>query len=137
MQLCLKKLPFGQCGSRHLLFEESDPQDLGAMKGLYLSLASESSSMFAGVSARSAGLMRLSALAGGEELPCSAQAEAHAACITAGSGRIDLAIDGPALFLRHADQLADGAGQLLRGNEAVPAGGVVAQLQQGRRQNFL
>lgn len=100
MQLCLKKLPFGQCGSRHLLFEESDPQGLGAMKGLYLSLASESSSMFAGVSARSAGLMRLSALAGGEELPCSAQAEAHAACITAGSGRIDLAIDGPALFLR-------------------------------------
>ncbi len=100
MQLCLKKLPFGQYGSRHLLFEESDPQGLGAMKGLYLSLTSESSSMFAGVSARGAGLIRLSALVGGEEVPCSAQAEAHAARITAGAGSIDLAIDGPALLLR-------------------------------------
>lgn len=100
MQLDLKKLPFGQSLSRHLLFEEADPLGQGAVKGLYLGLASESSSMFAGVAARGAGLIRLSALADGAETPCAAEAEPHAARLTAGKGQLRLAIDGPALLLR-------------------------------------
>ena len=39
MQLDLKKLPFGQYMSRHLLFEEADPLGRGWEKGLYLALA--------------------------------------------------------------------------------------------------
>ena len=44
MQLDLKKRPLGQYLSRHLLFEEWDPQGKGWAKGLYLALAQETSS---------------------------------------------------------------------------------------------
>ena len=56
MQLDLKKLPFGQYMSRHLLFEEADPMGRGWEKGLYLALAAGSNSMFGGFAMRSAGL---------------------------------------------------------------------------------
>jgi hypothetical protein len=95
MQLDLKKLPFGQAYSRHLLFETEEPQ-----KGLFLGVASESSSMFAGVSARGAGLIRLTVLADGKEADWTAAADACAAQITAGARKLCFAIDGPALLLK-------------------------------------
>ena len=59
MQLDLKKRPLGQYLSRHLLFEEWDPQGKGWAKGLYLALAQETTSMFASTVDRSAGFIRL------------------------------------------------------------------------------
>ncbi len=97
MQLDLKKLAFGQQFSRHLLFEEADPLGRGWEKGLYLGLASESSSMFAGAAARSAGFIRLKSAAGEE---FSAQADAASVLLTAPEGTLRLAIDGPALLLQ-------------------------------------
>ncbi len=97
MQLDLKKLAFGQYLSRHLLFEEADPLGRGWEKGLYLGLASESSSMFAGASARSAGFIRLKDASGGE---FSAEAEPSSVLLTGPQGEVKLAIDGPALLLK-------------------------------------
>ena len=97
MQLDLKKLAFGQYLSRHLLFEEADPLGRGWEKGLYLGLASESSSMFAGASARSAGFIRLKDASGGE---FSAAAEPSSVLLTSPQGEVKLAIDGPALLLK-------------------------------------
>ena len=75
MQLDLKKLPFGQYMSRHLLFEEADPMGRGWEKGLYLALAAGSNSMFGGFALRSAGFIRLTPLAGGKEVPGAAEAD--------------------------------------------------------------
>ena len=97
MQLDLKKLAFGQYLSRHLLFEEADPLGRGWEKGLYLGLASESSSMFAGASARSAGFIRLKDAAGGE---FSAAADAASVLLRSAQGEVKLAIDGKALLLK-------------------------------------
>ena len=97
MQLDLKKLTFGQYLSRHLLFEEADPLGRGWEKGLYLGLASESSSMFAGAAARSAGFIRLKSAAGAE---FSAEADAASVLLRGAEGELRLAIDGPALLLR-------------------------------------
>ncbi|MBR4703322.1 MAG: hypothetical protein IKO91_05705 [Oscillospiraceae bacterium] len=97
MQLDLKKLAFGQYLSRHLLFEEADPLGRGWEKGLYLGLASESSSMFAGASARSAGFIRLKDASGGE---FSAEAGPASVLLTSPQGEVKLAIDGPALLLK-------------------------------------
>ena len=100
MQLDLKKLPFGQYMSRHLLFEEADPMGRGWDKGLYLALAAGSSSMFGGFAMRSAGFIRLTPLADGKELPGTAEADPAEAVIRCEGGSIRLAIDGPAILLK-------------------------------------
>lgn len=99
MQLDLKKMPFGQCLSRHLLFEEWDPQGKGYTKGLYLALASESSSMFGGVVSRSAGMVKLTPTLGGEELPVTVEASVSEAALHSGGKTLRMAIDGKALLL--------------------------------------
>ncbi len=100
MQLDLKKLPFGQYMSRHLLFEEADPMGRGWDKGLYLALAAGSSSMFGGFAMRSAGFIRLTPLVEGKEVPGAAEADSAEAVIRCEGGAIRLAIDGPAILLK-------------------------------------
>ena len=99
MQLDLKKLPFGQNMSRHLLFEEWDPQGRGYEKGYWLALASESSSMFGGTVERAAGLIRVKALADGAEQPAEITATPAMAALSAPGGSIRFAIDGSALLV--------------------------------------
>ena len=99
MQLDLKKLPFGQNMSRHLLFEEWDPQGRGYEKGYWLALASESSSMFGGTVERAAGLIRVKALADGAEQPAAIAATPAMASLTAPGGSVRFAIDGSALLV--------------------------------------
>ena len=100
MQLDLKKLPFGQYMSRHLLFEEADPMGRGWDKGLYLALAAGSSSMFGGFAMRSAGFIRLTPLVEGKEVPGTAEADSAEVVIRCEGGAIRLAIDGPAILLK-------------------------------------
>ena len=100
MQLDLKKLPFGQYMSRHLLFEEADPMGRGWDKGLYLALAAGSNSMFGGFAMRSAGFIRLTPLAGGKEAAGTAEASPSEAVIRCEGGSVRLAIDGPAILLK-------------------------------------
>jgi len=101
MQLDLKKMPFGQCMSRHLLFEEWDPQEMGYEKGLFLALAAESSSMFGfgGAGPRSAGMVKLTPTLNGEALPVTAQANIAEAALHCGGKTLRMAIDGKALLL--------------------------------------
>ena len=76
MQLDLKKLPFGQACSRHLLFEEADAQGKGWQKGLFLALATESSSLFGfGGASRGAGFISLTPTVGGEEAAFTVEAD--------------------------------------------------------------
>lgn len=100
MQLDLKKLPFGQYLSRHLLFEEADPLGRGWDKGLFLALASESNSMFGGLAARSAGFIKLTPTVGGKEAAFTAAADPAAATVACEGGSLRFAIDGDALFVR-------------------------------------
>ena len=100
MQLDLKKLPFGQYMSRHLLFEEADPLNRGWDKGLYLALAAGSNSMFGGFAMRSAGFIRLTPLVGGKEAAGTAEADPAEAVIRCEGGAIRMAIDGPAILLK-------------------------------------
>jgi len=109
MQLDLKKLPFGQNMSRHLLFEEWDPQGKGYDKGLFLALATESSSMFGGVVSRSAGMVKLTPTLNGEQLPVTAEADASQATLHCGGKQLRMAIDGNALLLE-----SDGLGLTMR-----------------------
>ncbi len=100
MLLDLKKIPFGQHLSRHLLFREDDPLGVGRTPGLYLGLANESSSMFGGFSARSAGFILLKPMVEGREADCSLQADPSGAVADCGKGgSIRFAIDGCALLL--------------------------------------
>ena len=88
MQLDLKKRPLGQYLSRHLLFEEWDPQGKGWAKGLYLALAQETTSMFASTVDRSAGFIRLEPTVNGAAADYTVSADpscAKSAC--AGGGR--------------------------------------------------
>ncbi len=100
MQLDLKKLPFGQYMSRHLLFEEADPMGRGWDKGLWLALAAGSNSMFGGFAMRSAGFIRLTPLVGGKEAAGTAEASSSEAVIRCEGGCIRMAIDGPAILLK-------------------------------------
>lgn len=100
MLLDLKKIPFGQHLSRHLLFREDDPLGVGREQGLYLGLANESSSMFAGFSARSAGFILLKPTVEGAAADYSLQADPASATVDCGkSGAVRFAIDGCALLL--------------------------------------
>ncbi len=110
MQLDLKKRPLGQYMSRHLLFEESDPQGKGWEKGLYLALAQETASMFASTVDRSAGFIRLIPTEGGSEAAYTVTADPSCARIAcAGGGRLTAALDGKALLIA-----GEGAGLILR-----------------------
>lgn len=110
MRLDLKKLPFGQTRSRHLLFEETDPRGLGWEKGLYLALATESGSMFGGFVARSAGFILVTPTVDGAAAAYTAEATpGEAALHCQGGGTLRLAIDGPALLVR-----SDGPGLRLK-----------------------
>ena len=110
MQLDLKKRPLGQYLSRHLLFEEWDPQGKGWQKGLYLALAQETTSMFAAVADRSAGFIRLEPTVGGKEAEYTVTADPSCAKVCcAGGGSLTLAIDGKALLIA-----GEGAGLVLR-----------------------
>ena len=101
MQLDLKKIPFGQYLSRHLLFEEWDPQEKGYTKGLFLALAAESSSMFGfgGAGSRGAGMVKLTPTLNGEALPVEAEANVSEAAVHCGGKTLRMAIDGKALLL--------------------------------------
>ncbi len=109
MQLDLKKIPFGQYMSRHLFFEEWDPQGKGFTKGLFLALAVESSSMFGfgGVS-RGAGKIMLTPTLNGDALPVTAEASACEAALHCGGKTLRMAIDGKALLLE-----SDGLGLIM------------------------
>lgn len=100
MQIDLKKIPFGQGRSRHLLFEETDPQNRGFKKGYYLALAHESSSMFAGLAARPAGMARLEAFSGDSALEVTAEATPSLAVLNTREGAVSFSIDGNALLMR-------------------------------------
>ena len=108
MQLDLKKTPFGQYMSRHLFFEEWDPQGKDYPKGMFLALAAESSSMFRGVVSRGAGLMKLSPTLNGEALPFTAEASPFEAALHCGGKTLRMAIDGNALLME-----SDGLGLAL------------------------
>ena len=99
MQLDLKKLPFGQAASRHLLFEEWDPQGKGYEKGCWLALASETSSMFGGVVERAAGTIRVQPTQDGAPADFTAEATPAMAVLKGESGCVRFAIDGAALLV--------------------------------------
>ncbi len=110
MQLDLKKRPLGQYLSRHLLFEEWDPQGKGWQKGLYLALAQETTSMFASTVDRSAGFIRLEPTVDGKAAEFTVSADPSCAKIAcAGGGTLTLALDGKALLIA-----GEGAGLILR-----------------------
>ena len=110
MQLDLKKRPLGQYLSRHLLFEEWDPQGKGWAKGLYLALAQETTSMFASTVDRSAGFIRLEPTVNGEPADYTVSADPSCAKIAcAGGGSLMVAMDGKALLIA-----GEGAGLILR-----------------------
>ena len=110
MQLDLKKRPLGQYLSRHLLFEEWDPQGKGWQKGLYLALAQETASMFAAVVDRSAGFIRLEPTEEGKPAEYTVSADPSCAKIScAGGGSLTLALDGKALLIA-----GENAGLVLR-----------------------
>ena len=100
MQLDLKKLPFGQGHSRHLLFEEIDPLGYGFSKGIFLALAHVSVSMFTGLAVRPAGMIRLAPFSDGRTLEMTAEATPSQAVLTTEAGQIRFAIDGKALLMR-------------------------------------
>ena len=92
MQLDLKKRPLGQYLSRHLLFEEWDPQGKGWAKGLYLALAQETTSMFASTVDRSAGFIRLEPTVNGAAAEYTVSADPSRAKIAcAGGGTLTIA----------------------------------------------
>lgn len=99
MQLDLKKLPFGQTVSRHLLFEEWDPMGKGYEKGCWLALASESSSMFGGVVERAAGTIRVQPTLDGVPAEFTAEATPALAVLKGEGGRVRFAIDKTALLV--------------------------------------
>ena len=101
MQLDLKKIPFGQYLSRHLFFEEWDPQGKGYPKGLFLALAAENNSMFGfrGPAPRGAGKVQLTPTLDGEALPATAEADVSEAAVHCGGKTLRMAIDGKALLL--------------------------------------
>jgi len=100
MQLDLKKVPFGQYLSRHLIFEEDDPLGKGFEKGCWLGLAHERSNMFGfGAGVRPAGLIRMQALVDGEAAEAELRATPAVAELKNAAGSIRFAIDGPALLL--------------------------------------
>ncbi len=110
MQLDLKKRPLGQYLSRHLLFEEWDPQGKGWAKGLYLALAQETTSMFASTVDRSAGFIRLEPTVNGAAADYTVTADPSCAKVSvAGGGSLTLALDGPAILIA-----GEGAGLILR-----------------------
>ena len=110
MQLDLKKRPLGQYLSRHLLFEEWDPQGKGWAKGLYLALAQETTSMFASTVDRSAGFIRLEPTVNGAAADYTVSADPSCAKIAcAGGGNLTIALDGKALLIA-----GEGAGLILR-----------------------
>lgn len=110
MQLDLKKRPLGQYLSRHLLFEEWDPQGKGWAKGLYLALAQETTSMFASTVDRSAGFIRLEPTVNGAAAEYTVSADPSCAKIAcAGGGNLTIALDGKALLIA-----GEGAGLILR-----------------------
>ena len=110
MQLDLKKRPLGQYLSRHLLFEEWDPQGKGWTKGLYLALAQETTSMFANTVDRSAGFIRLEPTVNGQPADYTVSADPSCAKIAcAGGGNLTVALDGKALLIA-----GEGAGLILR-----------------------
>ena len=101
MQLDLKKLPFGQAFSRHLLFEEADAQGKGWQKGLFLALATESSSLFGfGGAAKGAGFIDVKPIVDGKEAAFTVEADPAKAVIRCEGGSILMAIDGDALFIK-------------------------------------
>jgi hypothetical protein len=86
--------------SRHLIFEEDDPQNKGFEKGYWLGLANESSNLFGfGAGLRPAGLIRMQATVNGEAAEANLSATHAMAELKNASGSIRFAIDGPALLL--------------------------------------
>ena len=102
MQLDLKKLPFGQTVSRHLLFEEWDPMGKGYEKGCWLALASESSSMFGGVVERAAGTIRVQPTLDGAPAEFTAEATPALAVLKGEAGQAADAERAADYFVRAA-----------------------------------
>ena len=106
MQLDLKKRPLGQYLSRHLLFEEWDPQGKGWTKGLYLALAQETTSMFANTVDRSAGFIRLEPTVNGQPADYTVSADPSCAKIAcAGGGNLTVALVLPVHRVRQFPRL--------------------------------
>lgn len=101
MQLDLKKIPFGQGHSRHMLFEEADPLGKGFKKGYFLALAHMTVSLFAFASGavRHSGLIQLEPFSGDKTLDISAEATPSLAVLNTEAGQIRFAIDGKALLM--------------------------------------
>lgn len=124
MQLDLKKIPFGQGHSRHLLFEETDPLGHGFKKGFFLALAHVSVSLFAGLAVRPAGMVHLAPFSDDRELSISAEVTPSLAVLNTDAGPIRFAIDGKALMMH-----SEGPG--LRMTIALGRGEAISKLDNG------
>lgn len=94
MRLDLSKIYFGKYMSRHMIYEETDAGGGGLGKGLYLALASESSSLFGGTSARAKGFLRIIPLYSGQEADYGYSASPSMVELNSSGGHIRFAIDG-------------------------------------------
>ena len=98
MRLDLTSIYFGKHMSRHMIYEETDAGGSGIEKGLYLALASESSSLFGGASARAKGFLRIVPLSGGEEAAYGYSATPSMVELNSSGGHIRFAIDGDSVL---------------------------------------
>ncbi|MCR4772665.1 MAG: hypothetical protein K5855_10190 [Oscillospiraceae bacterium] len=98
MRLDLTAIHFGKHMSRHMIYEETGADGSGIEKGLYLALASESSSLFGGASARAKGFLRIAPLYGGEEAAYGYSASPSLVELNSSGGHIRFAIDGDSVL---------------------------------------
>ncbi len=95
MQLDLKMLPFGRRLSRHMIYEETDSQGSGWIKGLYLALAAESGgSMFGGQSLNPKGFIRITPTFNKQDLEYTYTASESVVELKTAKGGIRFAMDG-------------------------------------------
>lgn len=97
MQLDLKTRPLSRFLSRHFVFEETDAQDKGYVKGLYLGLSVEGSGTFGAVDAPS-GFIRLTPVCG-EDADISVTADEGSVKVAAGTGCMEIALYDEKLLL--------------------------------------
>lgn len=126
MQLDLKKIPFSKRLSRHMIYEESDNNGAGWIKGLYLALAADGGSSFiGGPSMGPKGFIRVTPTYDGGDLEYSYSASPFEVDLKTDRGGARFAIDGTkTLYI-------EGKGIGLRLNGTLSFGGTAITTERG------
>lgn len=94
MRLDLTRVHFGKYMSRHMIYEENGVGMPESERGLYLALASGSTSLFGGSSVRTKGFLKITPLYEGKPVKYGYSASPSVVEINAAGGHIRFVIDG-------------------------------------------